>query len=355
MSFEPIKITNKGRQLLAKALAGETLVFTKIKMGDGQITTQVIETMNDVIHEVISLKPNTPVIGDKYTSITGNFRNAAVEDRFKGDGATKAFKLSASPTTLTKVTIGGTETSNYTYASGTVTFSAAPAAEMEIKVTYNMDGFYWREVAVFALDPDVGEIMFAYQNAYALAENIKSASSGIIEKVIGASFVISSDVNIDVDVNESLVFMTLSQGQYKTEILEEAQTLDVEDLIPVYKTANQKNAKLAIEKLTGFLEDNLGIGIINETIAEKENKAEYEEIVMLASGWNQSAKTYSFETVYPNAQYDIEIGPSDDATVEQMQAYSAAMIPISTNSNIAIAKGDIPEIDIPLAVKVVRK
>lgn len=93
----------------------------------------------------------------------------------------------------------------------------------------------------------------------------------------------------------------------------------------------------------------------NTELGNKENKAEYEEVVMLASGWSQSAKTYSFETAYPSAQYDIEIGPSDDATAEQIQTYGAALIPISTSGNVAVAKGEIPTIDIPLAVKAVRK
>ena len=37
MSFEKIKLTSKGRALLAKAGAGGTLTVTRGKMGDGQI------------------------------------------------------------------------------------------------------------------------------------------------------------------------------------------------------------------------------------------------------------------------------------------------------------------------------
>lgn len=90
-------------------------------------------------------------------------------------------------------------------------------------------------------------------------------------------------------------------------------------------------------------------------IEGKENKATLEEVAMLASKWNKATSTYSFEDTWPAARYDIEIGPSDDATAEQMQAYGAALIPINGSENVAVAKGEIPEIDIPIIVKVVRK
>lgn len=355
MSFEPIRVTNKGRQLLAKAVAGGTLTFTRLKMGDGQITSQVIETMADVIHEIISLKPNEPTIGDKYTSITGNFRNAAVEDLFIGDGLTTVFKLSAAPTSLISVNVNGVKVNAYTYALGSVTFATAPVQDAEIKITYNLEGFYWREAAIFALDPDDGEIMFAYQNANSLAEYIKSASSGIIEKVIGASFVISSDVKVEVSVDESLVLMPLSKGQYKTEILPEDNSVNGRDLIPVYKMDGQKNVKTTLDTLTNFLEYEIGISEINLNLSGKENKAKYEESVMLASKWNKNTSTYSFEDTWPANQYDLEIGPSDGATAEQIQAYGAALIPINGSNNVATAKGDVPEIDIPIIVKVVER
>lgn len=262
MSFEPIRVTNKGKQLLAKAVAGETLTFTRLKMGDGQLTTQVIEVMTDVIHEIISIKPNKPTIGDEYTSITGNFRNAAVEDLFIGDGVTTIFKLSAAPTSLISLKVNGVETNEYTYAQGSVTFASAPTQGAEIKVTFNLDGFYWREAAVFAMDPDEGEIMFGYQNANTLAEYIKSASSGIIEKVIGANFIISSDVNVNVSVDESLVFMSLAQGQYKTELLDEETSAPLAGYIPVYDIAEKKNVKVPIQQIAKF---NIDCGSWEET------------------------------------------------------------------------------------------
>lgn len=200
MSFEKIKLTSKGRALLAKTGAGGTLTFTKIKMGDGQITSQVIENMTSLINEVVSLRCNAPQRSGDFVTVTANFKNAAAQDAFTGDGTKKSFKLSAAPTALTSVKVAGTETTGYTYANGTLTFSSAPSSGDEILVTYNLSGFYFREIGFFANDPDEGEIMFAYQNAGSLAEYIAAASSEVIEKTIGATFTFSDSVTVTVDV-----------------------------------------------------------------------------------------------------------------------------------------------------------
>ena len=45
-----IKITNNGRDLLAKGLTGKTILFTRVIVGDGIITNQNILTLNDLIN-----------------------------------------------------------------------------------------------------------------------------------------------------------------------------------------------------------------------------------------------------------------------------------------------------------------
>lgn len=120
------------------------------------------------------------------------------------------------------------------------------------------------------------------------------------------------------------------------------------------KRGQKKNMPVLAEGELGFALDEktvyVGTGAENVQVGAK---ATYAKMTMLASGWSNGS--YSFEGTYPAAQYDLEIGPSDTATAEQMQAYGAALIPISTDSNIAIAKGEVPTIDIPLAIKVVKK
>lgn len=200
MSFEKIKLTNKGRALLAKTGAGGTLTFTKIKMGDGAITSQSIPDMTSLINEVVALRCNAPQRSGDFVTITANFKNAAAQDVFTGDGTKTSFKLSAAPASLTSVKVGVAETTGYTYSNGTLTFSTAPASGDDILVTYNLSGFYFREIGFFANDPDEGEIMFAYQNAGSLAEYIAAASSEVIEKTIGATFTFTDSMTVTVDV-----------------------------------------------------------------------------------------------------------------------------------------------------------
>ena len=76
---------------------------------------------------------------------------------------------------------------------------------------------------------------------------------------------------------------------------------------------------------------------------------------LLASSWDSTAKTYSFETGYPNASYDIEISLDSTATSEQAEAFNGAQIVGSATSNIIKAYGDVPTVDIPIILKVVTK
>ena len=76
---------------------------------------------------------------------------------------------------------------------------------------------------------------------------------------------------------------------------------------------------------------------------------------LLASNWDSTAKTYSFETNYPNASYDIEVSLDSTATAEQAEAFNGAQIVGSATSNIIKAYGDVPTVDIPIILKVVTK
>ena len=80
---------------------------------------------------------------------------------------------------------------------------------------------------------------------------------------------------------------------------------------------------------------------------------EYLEATMLASGW--TGNTYSFEAEYPHAQYNIKIELSAADTEEQDDAFCEAKIRGSADSNVATAKGDVPTIDIPIVIEVVKK
>lgn len=82
-------------------------------------------------------------------------------------------------------------------------------------------------------------------------------------------------------------------------------------------------------------------------------KATYTAMTLLSFRW--SNKTYSLESPYPNASYDIVVSVAPNATVAQYDVFSKAKICGSANSNVLTALGTVPTVDIPVIVKAVRK
>ena len=76
--------------------------------------------------------------------------------------------------------------------------------------------------------------------------------------------------------------------------------------------------------------------------------------IITASSW--SNKTYSFESAYPSATYDIEVAYNNDNYSEaSFEAWNAAQIAGSPSQNVITCNGDVPTVDIPVFIKVVRK
>ena len=72
---------------------------------------------------------------------------------------------------------------------------------------------------------------------------------------------------------------------------------------------------------------------------------------MSASKW--SGDTYSFEDVYPVANYNIEISLDNTATLDQVNAFNEANIVGSATTNTVKAYGEKPTVDIPIIIKAV--
>lgn len=143
--------TNKGRNLQAKAEAGAQLKFTRMGVGDGQLGGQSIPSLNKLIHETMSL-----------------------------------------PITRLKPQL--------------------PAQAIVGAVLSNQDvttGFFFRELGIFAQDPDEGEILYAYGNSGSGAEYIPpKGTADIIEKTIDMIVTFGQAQNVSAVINSSLIFAT---------------------------------------------------------------------------------------------------------------------------------------------------
>lgn len=69
-------------------------------------------------------------------------------------------------------------------------------------------GFYFREIGLFALDPDVGEILYAYANSGTTADYIAPTGSGIIEKVFDVITVVGSAANVTANIASGIYAST---------------------------------------------------------------------------------------------------------------------------------------------------
>lgn len=151
-AFGGLILTNRGRALQAKAQAGVQLKFTSIRVGDGQVGGQAISELTDLIHTVKTLD------------------------------ITKLKTLSGG-----KAVVGGTLSN-----SGLTT------------------GFYWREIGVFAEDPDLGEILYCYGNAGDQAEYIPAdGGADLIEKSIDVVILVGNASNISAVIDQSLIFVSM--------------------------------------------------------------------------------------------------------------------------------------------------
>ena len=150
MSFSGgLFFTNRGRALQAKAQTGVQLNFTRIGVGDGQLSGQAIDELTALISEKKSLTLN------KFKTLTSG-----------------------------KAVVGGILSNQ-----GLIT------------------GFYWRELGLFATDPDIGEILYCYGNAGALAEYIPAEGGAeILEKQVDVVSLIGNASSVSATIDQSLLF-----------------------------------------------------------------------------------------------------------------------------------------------------
>lgn len=152
MAFGSIVFTTRGKVLQSKAQAGTKLNFTKLAIGDGELGSQSVLELTELKNKKLDI----PISALKV--LTGGIAS-----------------------------VGGTFTNE------------------------NIDtGFYWREVGLYATDPDIGEILYVYGNAGALAEYIPSSGgSEILEKFVAIEAIIGNANNVSATINQSLVYATI--------------------------------------------------------------------------------------------------------------------------------------------------
>ena len=177
--FQAPKLTDAGKNLYYRNMAGEGIKFTTIQLGNGTISGP-ISAMTALVSAVVTIDAAVKNNAEQYADVSGHFSNAELEE-----------------------------------------------------------GFYWREIGVFAADPDYPndrshDILYCYQNAYDTADFIPVASVETVEKNITVPIIVG---------DASTVSCTLSGSQ----VLVSEADLEAHD-----KDANAHNA--LFEKINKELE-----------------------------------------------------------------------------------------------------
>jgi len=153
-AFGGLIFTNSGRNLQAKAQSGAQLNLTRIAIGDGDLAGSAIADLTALKRQVKSCAIS------KLKAMTGG----------------KA--------------VVGTSFSN-----------------QEI-----VTPFYWKELGVFAQDPDLGEILYCYGNSGANAEYIPAGGGGdIIEKSIDVVTIVGNAASVTATIESSLVYASVQE------------------------------------------------------------------------------------------------------------------------------------------------
>ena len=150
MGFEKIYITKKGALLAAKTLQAKKLEFDHVEIGSGALTGDA-KNKTALTTKVLECGiDNVSITGETQAQITFNFKN--------------------------------TDANN---------------------------AFYFREIGIFAIDPDTKEkVLFAYANAGDKAEYINNSITVPVQKVIDITIVVDNAANVTITLDPEAAYPT---------------------------------------------------------------------------------------------------------------------------------------------------
>ena len=290
-AFPKMTLTNAGQALQTKVLAGATLTFTRIALGDGQLNGQPIAPLTALISQKATVEVDSVrVVNTSTAQVAGFFSNADIST-----------------------------------------------------------GFWWRETGVFAQDPDVGEILYGYTNAGDAGDYIPTVADTRIEKYIYCSIAVANADTVNITIPSSDTYIPMSQKGNAGGVA----TLDSggkvpEDQLPdlVAQNVSYTNpSQPTVENVKQAL-DILQEGLENGTITAV-------EVTAAASGWSGSPAAQTLSIVGMTADSLYWVGLNSTATYAQRDAARKAVIAPTaqgTNSLTLTCDGVTPTVDLPILV-----
>lgn len=310
-AFPKMTLTNAGQALQTKVLAGATLTFTRIALGDGQLNGQPIAPLTALISQKATVEVDSVrVVNTSTAQVAGFFSNADIST-----------------------------------------------------------GFWWRETGVFAQDPDVGEILYGYTNAGDAGDYIPTVADNRVEKYIFCSTAVASATTVDITIPSSDTFIPMSQKGAAGGVA----TLDSGGKVPMEQLPAGQNSGLATLGTDGKLSDGQvpsaeKVSYTNPALSSVSNVKQAldalkdgldsgtitaVEATAAASGWSGSPAAQTLSIVGMTADSLYWVGLNSTATYAQRDAARKAVIAPTaqgTNSLTLTCDGVTPTVDLPILV-----
>ena len=310
-AFPKMTLTNAGQALQTKVLAGETLTFTRIALGDGQLNGQPISPLTVLISQKATVEVDSVrVVNTSTAQVAGFFSNADIST-----------------------------------------------------------GFWWRETGVFAQDPDMGEILYGYTNAGDAGDYIPTVADTRIEKYIYCSIAVANADTVNITIPSSDTYIPMSQKGAAGGVA----TLDSGGKVPMEQLPAGQNSGLATLGTDGKLSDGQvpsaeKVSYTNPALSSVSNVAQAldalqeglengtitaVQVTAAASGWSGSPPAQSLTVAGMTADSLYWVGLNSTATYAQRDAARKAVIAPTaqgTNSLTLTCDGVTPTVDLPILV-----
>ena len=310
-AFPKMTLTNAGQALQTKVLAGETLTFTRIALGDGQLNGQPIAPLTALISQKATVEVDSVrVVNTSTAQVAGFFSNADIST-----------------------------------------------------------GFWWRETGLFAQDPDVGEILYGYTNAGDAGDYIPTVADTRIEKYIYCSIAVANADTVNITIPSSDTYIPMSQKGAAGGVA----TLDSGGKVPIEQLPAGQNSGLATLGTDGKLSDGQvpsaeKVSYTNPALSSVSNVAQAldalkdgldsgtitpVQVTAAASGWSGSPPAQSLTVSGMTADSLYWVGLNSTATYAQRDAARKAVIAPTaqgTNSLTLTCDGVTPTVDLPILV-----
>ena len=204
-------LTDAGESLQIRALSGEQIIFTRMKIGSGtKPAGQSGKSYTDLITPKLTFPLTGIEVANNYATITGQFDTTMITETFQwkefglycagsksqtfnGDGTSKTFTLTDKPDAVAIAKVGGSvvTVSAYNKSTGVVTLASAPASGTgNVVISY----------------PDSVEQLYAYSYDASAGSIRTGVTSVLAEQVVECVVAIGDATEVTAILTDSAMY-----------------------------------------------------------------------------------------------------------------------------------------------------